>query len=115
MGEPEDMAGLHVYDDHRILMPIMELEFIDAEESGLPLGLNESLPVDSILLFQPLQVNLLYGVLAKAGDVRHLLVGEAIGEQVPGIAQQFAADAMPLGLERDILHVAVSTSRTVIA
>jgi hypothetical protein len=44
-----------------------------------------------------------------------LFVGKAIGEQVPGVVQQFTADAVPLCLERDVLHVAVSASGTIVA
>ncbi len=115
VGEPQYVAGLHVYDDHRILVPVMELELIDAQEPGLPLGLDEALSVDGVLLFQTLQVDVLDGIPTEAGDIRNLLVGKAIGEQVPSEGQQFAADAVALCLERDVLHVAVPASGTIIA
>jgi hypothetical protein len=44
-----------------------------------------------------------------------LLVGKAIGEQVPGIVQQLTADAVPFGLEGDLLHVAVSAMGAIVA
>ena len=77
------MAGLHVYDDHYVPVSVMELEFINAWEPCLLLGLDEPISVNGgVLLFQPLQVDVLDGVFAEAGDVCNFLVGEAIGELV---------------------------------
>lgn len=115
VGEPQNVAGLHVYDDHRVLVPVMELELIDAQEPRLPLGLDEALSVDGVLLFQTLQVDVLDGIPTEPGDIRNLLVGKAIGEQVPGEVQQFRADAVSLCLERNVLHMAVAASGTIIA
>ena len=115
VGKPEDVARLHIYDDHRVLVPVMELELIDAEEPRLFLGLDEPLSVYGVLLLQPSEVDVLDGVLPQAGDVCNFLVGKPIGEQVPGIAQQLAADAVPLRLERDALHVAVTASGAQVA
>jgi len=93
----------------------MQLELIDAQEPGLPLGLDEALSVDGVLLFQPLQVDVLDGIPTEPGDIRNLLVGKAIGEQVPGKGQQLTADAVSLCLERNVLHMAVAASGTIIA
>jgi hypothetical protein len=48
----------------------MELELIDAQEPRLPLGLDEALSVDGVLLFQTLQVDVLDGIPTEPGDIR---------------------------------------------
>lgn len=64
---------------------------------------------------QPLQVDVLAGIPAEAGQIGNFLVGTAIGKQIPGVVQQFTADALPLALEGDLLQVTVPTMRTILA
>ncbi len=75
-------------------MPVRELELIVAQVPRLPLGLDETLSVYGVLLFQPLKDDVLDGVLAEAGDVGNFLVDKTIGEQVPGVGMKLTAEAV---------------------
>ncbi len=70
------MPGLHV-DDHRgVFMSLVQQEFVDAQDPGLPLRLDQSLAVYGVAVAQPLQVYLLDRVLADGRNLAHHLEGE---------------------------------------
>ena len=112
--KPENVTGLHVDDDRRVLVSVVQLKFVDPEESRLTFRLDELFAVDGILLLQALSVDLLDDVFPKPGDLRNRLVRQAKREQVPGVLLQFTGDVVVFGLERDFLHLAVTAGWAII-
>ena len=108
---PEDMAVLHVDDVRRVLVAVVQLELVDAEETRLFVGTAE-LPVLDVELFQPPLVDGFHDVLADARELADLLVGECMPTQEEtDVFFQLLRDAVVLGLERDLLHVRMAAVR----
>ena len=91
---PEDVPGCHVYDMRRILVPVVEFEFIYPKEAGVMLRLHE-LSVFDVEGFQPAFVDCLYCMLVQTTKLGHLLVGIcAEGKQVADVSLQLFRDAV---------------------
>ena len=108
---PEDMAVRHVDDVRRILVAVVQLELVDAEETRLFFGAAEP-PVLDVELFQPPLVDGFHNVLADARELADFLVGEGVlAKEDANILFQFLRDAVVLGLERDFLHMRMAAVR----
>ena len=102
------MPGLHVDDVRRVLVPVVQLELVDAEEARLLFGAAE-LPIHDIKPFKATLVDGLHDVRANAGELADLLVGERVtGQQEADVVFQFLRDGMVHGFERDFLHMRAS-------
>ena len=66
--DPEDMACKHVDDVSRIAMSVMQLEFINAEETRWLFRLDQCFAIKGVLILKTLEINRLYSIPAKAGD-----------------------------------------------
>ena len=108
---PEDMPRLHVDDVCRELVAVVQLEFVDAEETSLPFRTDE-LPAFDVTGFQPTLVDGLHDVLVEAGQLADLLVGvRVLLQEVAYIGFQLLRDAVVLRLERDFLHLRMAALR----
>ena len=65
--DPENMPRLHINDVGCILIPIVQLEFINAQKFRLLFGLDQ-LSIDCVLLLKPLLINILDRVFPQAGN-----------------------------------------------
>ena len=80
------MASLHVDDVGRVLMPVMEFEFIDAEILCLPFRFDEFLAVNGVFLLKSLFVDILDDILAQPGNLSDLFVRVSLEcQQIAGI------------------------------
>ena len=99
------MPGFHVDDVRRVLVAVVQLELVDAEESRIRFRAAE-LSIHNIESFEPSLVNGLYGVRVRAGKLADLLVGELMtGQEEADVVLEFPRDRVVLGLERDFLHM----------
>ena len=108
------MPTLHVDDEGGVLVTVVQLELIHAEETGLLLRLYEGFAVHRVLVFEPLQVNLFHCVFAETSQFRYLLVGKPVGQKVPCELQQLPRDVVTFRLEGDALHLRMTAARTAI-
>lgn len=74
------MPCLHVDDVRRVLVAVVQLELVDAEESRIRFRTAE-LPVHDIQPFKPALVDGLHDVRVRAGELADLLVGERMAGQ----------------------------------
>ena len=81
LGDPEDMAGLHIDDMSRVPVTVMKLEFIDPEILCLTFRLDELHAVNGVLLLKALLVDLLDDIPAQPGDLSNLFVGVCLQRQ----------------------------------
>ena len=73
MGDPEDMPRVKVYDVGGVPVTVMELEFVYGEYSCGLLRTDQFRAVDGVEILQALQVYVFDCVLAKTGNLGHLL------------------------------------------
>ncbi len=101
------MACFHIYNRYGILVPVMELELINAQEPRRPFGLDEFLSIYGVLSFQPLQADVLDGILSKACNFCNFLVREPICQKISGVLVKLSGDSVHLCLERYVLHLCI--------
>lgn len=109
------MPTLHVDDEGCVLVAVVQLELVHAEEMGLFLRLYEGFTVHRVLVLETLQVNLFHRVFTEASQFRHLLVGKPVSQKVPCELQQLAGDVMAVRLKRDVLHLRMTAARAAIS
>ena len=106
------MAGFQVDDMSGVLVAIVQLELVYAQEPGLYFRFPQLLAIDGIKLLQTLLVNLLDGVLAKASKLCHCLVCQPPCEQVTRLVVQSIRYPMAGSLEPDVLAFGCMASGT---
>ena len=103
--DPEDMPGKHVDDVSGIAVSVMQLELINAEETRRLLRFYQCLTINGVFILKPFQIDRLYCILAKSGDLRNLLQRiSPCSEKVLRVLQKFLCDPMMIGHERNRLH-----------
>ena len=99
------MPGLHVDDVRRVLVTVVQLEFVNAKKSRMILGAAE-LSVYNVKPFQPALVDGFHDVLSDTCELADLLVGERVaGQEKADIVLKLPRDGVILRLERDFLHM----------
>jgi hypothetical protein len=94
------MARLKVDDMSGVLMSVVQLELVNAQEPGLLFRLPQFLSIYGVILLKPLFINLLDGVLPKSGNRCHPLVVQALGKKVTSVVVQGNRYPVSLSLER---------------
>ena len=102
------------YTQNSKISQVSEQTLILGVDVGSEVHYARSLNWRGIRLLQPLSVDLLDDVLSEPGDLRNCLVRQAKRQQISGVLLQLAGDVVVFGLERDLLHLAVTAGRAII-
>ena len=73
-GNPKDMPGFHIDDVGRISVTIMQFELINTQKFRGFFRLDQLSIISSIQFPESLFIDILYGILTKAGKFSHFLV-----------------------------------------
>ena len=98
------MTRVQINDVGGKLVPIMQLEFVNRQTTGLLLRLFEGFPVYSVEPLKTILVNALDNRLVEPCQKRDLFVGVALAQQLLRVSEKLHCDPVTLRLERYGLH-----------